>query len=211
MTKAVVNQIFQILSKANPNPTTELVYTTDFTLLVAVILSAQATDVSVNKATQELFVQYNTPSKILALGEENLKKCIKTIGLYNSKARHIIALCKELIERHHGHIPNTFEMLIRLPGIGRKTANVLLNVLFQKPVIAVDTHVFRVAKRIGLAQGNSVAKVEKELEQIITPPWLMHAHHWLILHGRYICKARNPNCNICPIKAYCAYIKSASG
>jgi endonuclease-3 len=205
----IMDKIFKLLSAHNPNPTTELVYTNDFTFLIAVILSAQATDISVNLATKPLFEIYNTPAKILALGETGLKNYIKSIGLFNRKAKNIIALCSVLIDNYDSRIPNNFKDLIQLPGVGRKTANVILNCLFHQPVIAVDTHVFRVSKRLGLAQSNSVAKVEKELEQIITPQWLTHAHHWLILHGRYICKAKKPNCNICPIKAYCAYFKSA--
>lgn len=205
MQAQIVNKIFEILSKNNENPKTELVYKNDFTLLVAVILSAQATDISVNLATKSLFEIYDTPEQILNLGEEGLKKYIKSIGLFNSKAKNIIALCKILISDHQSSVPNSFEELVKLPGVGRKTANVVLNCLFGLPTMAVDTHVFRVAKRIGLAKGNSPEAVEKELLQIIDGKWQGHAHHWLILHGRYICKARKPDCDICPIKEYCEY------
>lgn len=202
-----VDKIFTILSHNNKNPTTELEYKNDFTLLISVILSARATDVSVNLATKPLFEIYDTPSKILALGEERLKRYIKSIGLFNSKAKNIIALCNILIHSYHSCIPNNFEALLKLPGVGRKTANVILNCVFQKPTIAVDTHVFRVAKRLGLATGKTPQKVEAELLQVIDKQWLTHAHHWLILHGRYICKARQPNCMTCTLKAYCAYYK----
>ncbi|WP_342265003.1 endonuclease III [Cardinium endosymbiont of Philonthus spinipes] len=205
MEKPIVDKIFEILSNKNQNPTTELVYTNAFTLLVAVILSAQATDISVNIATKPLFEQCDTPEKMVCLGEEGLKKYIKSIGLFNHKAKNIISLCKRLITHYDGHIPNNFESLLQLPGVGRKTANVILNTLFNEPTIAVDTHVFRVAKRIGLAKGTTPQKVESELLEIIDQKWRRHAHHWLILHGRYICKARKPNCSICPIQTHCAY------
>ncbi|HJD62921.1 MAG TPA: endonuclease III [Rickettsia endosymbiont of Degeeriella rufa] len=207
MQAEIVNKIFEVFSKNNENPKTELVYKNDFTLLVAVILSAQATDVSVNLATKSLFETYDTPEKILGLGEEGLKKYIKSIGLFNSKAKNIIALCQILISTYDSKVPNNFEELVKLPGVGRKNANVVLNCLFGLPTMAVDTHVFRVAKRIGLAKGNTPEAVEKELLQIIDEKWLSHAHHWLILHGRYICKARKPDCEICPIKKYCEYYK----
>lgn len=210
MQAEIVNKIFEVFSKNNENPKTELVYKNDFTLLVAVILSAQATDVSVNLATKSLFEIYDTPEKILGLGEEGLKKYIKSIGLFNSKAKNVIALCQILISNYDSKVPNNFEELVKLPGVGRKTANVVLNCLFGLPTMAVDTHVFRVAKRIGLAKGNTPEAVEKELLQIIDGKWLSHAHHWLILHGRYICKARKPDCEICPIKEYCEYYKSAT-
>ena len=205
----IVNKIFEILSKNNPNPKTELIYKNNFTLLVAVILSAQANDISVNLATKSLFKIYDTPEKILELGEEGLKKYIKSIGLFNIKGKNIIALCKILINEYDNSVPNSFKELVKLPGVGRKTANVVLNCLFGMPTMAVDTHVFRVAKRIGLAQGSTPEVVEKELLQIINKKWLMHAHHWLILHGRYICKARKPDCDICPVKKYCEYYLNA--
>lgn len=209
MQAQIVNKIFEILSKNNENPKTELVYKNDFTLLVAVILSAQATDISVNIATKPLFEIYDTPKKILELGNEGLKKYIKSIGLYNSKAKNIMALCQILISDYNSKVPDNFEQLVKLPGVGRKTANVVLNCLFGLPTMAVDTHVFRVAKRVGLAKGSTPKAVEKELLQIIDGKWLNHAHHWLILHGRYICKARKPDCDICPIKEYCEYYKLA--
>lgn len=207
MEKPTVDKIFETLSHKNQNPTTELVYTNGFTLLVAVILSAQATDVAVNIATKSLFERYDTPEKMVCLGEEGLKKYIKSIGLFNHKAKNIIALSNLLINDYGSRVPNTFEALLQLPGIGRKTANVILNCLFNEPTIAVDTHVFRVAKRIGLAKGMTPAKVESELLETIDQKWHRHAHHWLILHGRYICKARKPNCPICSIKGYCTYFK----
>jgi endonuclease III len=208
MHKQTVDKIFKILSAKNPTPTTELIYTNDFTLTIAVILSAQATDISVNLATKPLFEHYYTPAKMLELGEEGLKQYIKSIGLYNHKAKNIIALCRILMDHYQGVIPNTFEALIQLPGIGRKTANVLLNCLFKQSTIAVDTHVFRVSKRIGLAQGNTPKKVEAELLQILDEKWIKNAHHWLLLHGRYICQARKPKCSICPIKQFCLFYKT---
>ncbi|MFK7974184.1 MAG: endonuclease III [Rickettsiaceae bacterium] len=201
----LANKIFEILSKDNPTPKTELNYTNNFTLAVAVILSAQATDISVNKATKELFATYDTAKKMLTLGEKKLKTYISTIGLYNSKANYIIELCKILIGKHNGLIPDNFVELIKLPGIGRKTANVILNCAFHKPTIAVDTHVFRVANRIGLSSGKNVDKVEKELLKNIPKKWLFYAHHWLILHGRYVCKARTPLCTKCRLSIYCQY------
>lgn len=202
-----IEKIFQIFSSADPKPKTELEYSNNFTLTIAVILSAQATDISVNKATKKLFEQYDTPHKIFLLGEANLKPYIKTIGLYNSKAKNIIALCEILINKYNSIIPDEFEELIKLPGIGRKTANVILNCAFAKPTMAVDTHVFRVAHRIGLSIGSSPEKVEKDLLKKIPKQWLLHAHHWLILHGRYVCKARTPICSRCSISAYCSYYK----
>ena len=202
-----IEKIFQIFSSAVPKPKTELEYSNNFTLTIAVILSAQATDISVNKATKKLFEQYDTPHKIFLLGEANLKTYIKTIGLYNSKAKNIIALCEILINKYNSIIPDEFEELIKLPGIGRKTANVILNCAFAKPTMAVDTHVFRVAHRIGLSIGSSPEKVEKDLLKKIPEKWLLHAHHWLILHGRYVCKARTPICSRCSISAYCSYYK----
>lgn len=200
-----IEKIFQIYSKNNPTPKTELEFTNNFTLAIAVILSAQATDISVNKATKLFFETHNTPEKILDLGEDRLKTYIKTIGLYNSKAKNIIALCKILIDKYNSRIPEEFGQLIKLPGIGRKTANVVLNCAFGKPTMAVDTHVFRVSHRIGLSTGKTPEKVEKDLLKKIPSKWLNHAHHWLILHGRYVCKARKPLCTECKIKEYCKY------
>lgn len=208
MQTEVINQIFEIFQNINPTPKTELVYLNNFTLLVAVVLSAQATDISVNKATKELFMHYNSPEKILALGEEDLKKYIKSIGLYNAKAKNIIALCEVLIKEYNSQVPTNFEQLIKLPGVGRKTANVVLNCAFNQPTLAVDTHVFRVAKRLGLAQATTPEKVEKELLENIHEKWLSFAHHWLILHGRYICIAKKPKCSICPVQKICEYYKS---
>lgn len=208
MERPIVDKIFHILSQKNQNPTTELVYKNDFTLLVAVILSAQATDISVNIATKPLFERFDTPEKMVCLGAAGLKKYIRSIGLFNHKAKNIIALCHLLINHHDSRVPNHFEALLQLPGVGRKTANVVLNCLFNAPTIAVDTHVFRVAKRIGLTKGTTPKKVESELLKIIDQKWRRHAHHWLILHGRYICKARKPNCTLCPIKVYCAYYQA---
>lgn len=198
-----VDKIFNLFSIANPLPTTELIYSNNFTLLVAVILSAQATDVSVNKATKELFTNYDTAEKMLKLGEEGLKYYIKSIGLFNSKAKNIIATSKILLEQYQGIVPSTFEELVKLPGVGRKTANVILSTAFDQDVIAVDTHVFRVSKRLGLAVSTTTEAVEAELMQNIPAKWIKHAHHWLILHGRYICKAQKPACNKCPVREYC--------
>ncbi|WP_341747649.1 endonuclease III [Candidatus Tisiphia endosymbiont of Dascillus cervinus] len=205
MQAQIVDKIFEILSQNNPTPRTELEYVNNFTLLVAVILSAQATDVSVNKATRLLFVKYNTPEKILELGEEGVRTYIRSIGLFITKAKNIVALCRILIDKYDSKVPNNFDDLIKLPGVGRKTANVVLNCLFGKLTIAVDTHVFRVSKRLGLANSNTPKKVELELVKVIDKKWLQHAHHWLILLGRYICKARVPNCPACPVKEYCEY------
>lgn len=208
MQTKIVDKIFQVFSSLDPAPKTELKYDNIFTLLVSIVLSAQATDISVNKATKELFIHYDTPKKILDLGEENLKNYIRIIGLYNAKAKNIIALCKILITDFNSQVPNSFEELIKLPGVGRKTANVLLNCAYGVPTVAVDTHVFRVSKRLGLALGNTPDKVEAELLEIIPEKWLKNAHHWLILHGRYICKARQPLCSICPVRDYCNYYKA---
>ena len=207
MQAEIIDKIFEILSKENKNPKTELKYVNDFTLLVAVVLSAQATDSSVNKATESLFNIYNTPEKMLELGEEGLKNYIKSIGLFTTKAKNIIALSHDLIEQHNSKVSNEFVDLIKLPGVGRKTANVVLNCLFDMPTIGVDTHVFRVARRLGLAHGNKPEQVEVELLNNINVKWHKNAHHWLILLGRYICKARVPNCPICPVKDYCDYFK----
>lgn len=200
-----IHHIFQKFSDITKHPETELEYSNNFTLAVAVILSAQATDISVNKATKNLFITHNTPQQILKLGEDGLKEYIKIIGLYNSKAKNIIALCKILIDKYKSEIPSEFEDLIGLPGIGRKTANVILNCAFGKPTMAVDTHVYRVSHRIGFSTGKTPEKVEKDLLQKISKKWLQHAHHWLILHGRYTCKARKPLCPECPITEYCEY------
>lgn len=205
MNQNIINKIFQEFSKLDPEPKTELNYTNNFTLAIAVILSAQATDISVNKATGELFKFYNTPKKMLELGEIRLKEYIKTIGLFNAKAKNVIALCQILIDKYNSILPDNFEDLVKLPGIGRKTANVILNCAFGHKTIAVDTHVFRVANRIGLANAKTPEKVEVQLLKNIPEQWLTYAHHWLILHGRYICKARKPNCQACIINSYCQY------
>ena len=199
--------IYARLAAANPRPTTELAYATPFELLVSVILSAQATDVGVNKATALLFPVANTPQAILALGESGLKRYIRTIGLFNSKARHIVAACRILVERHGGQVPAEREALEALPGVGRKTANVILNTAFGQPTIAVDTHIFRVANRTGLAPGKNVLEVEKRLLKFTPDEYKRNAHHWLILHGRYVCKARKPLCGDCVIFDLCEYGK----
>jgi endonuclease III len=198
-------QIYERLAAANPAPATELEYGTPFELLVSVVLSAQATDVSVNKATAKLFPVANTPAAILALGEDGLKGFIKTIGLFNSKAKNIMKTCAALIEQHGGEVPRDRDALEALPGVGRKTANVILNTAFGEPTIAVDTHIFRVANRIGLAPGANVRVVEDELVRVTPDEFKPHAHHWLILHGRYVCKARKPDCGKCLIADLCEY------
>ena len=198
-------QIFARLQAANPHPTTELNYSSEFELLVAVLLSAQATDVGVNKATDKLFPVANTPEAILALGQEGLESYIATIGLYRSKARHLLQTCHILIERHGSQVPQNREALEALPGVGRKTANVLLNTLFGHPTIAVDTHIFRIANRIGLAPGKTVDEVEQQLLKVVPRQYMQDAHHWLILHGRYVCKARKPECAQCIISDLCDY------
>lgn len=210
MNKATCKLIFKRFAALNPNPTTELIYHSPFELLIAVILSAQATDVSVNKATVNLFAIANTPKKILSLGEEWLKAQIKTIGLFNSKARHIIQTCEYLMVRHNGIVPDTREELEALPGVGRKTANVVLNTAFNQPTIAVDTHIFRVANRTGMAVGKTPLAVEVGLLKIIDRDYILLAHHWLILHGRYVCLARKPLCSTCVIKELCDFRKSSS-
>lgn len=197
--------IFQLFHAYNPHPTTELIYSSPFELLIAVILSAQATDKSVNKATQILFVKANTPEKIAALVLTGLKKYIKTIGLYNTKAKNIIKTCKILLEQYQGNIPNNREALESLPGVGRKTANVILNTVFHQPTIAVDTHIFRVCNRTGLARGKTPLAVEKMLLKVVPKKYLKNAHHWLVLHGRYICLARKPKCPECIIQDLCEY------
>ena len=205
MNEAKRKEIFRRLKKTNPNPKTELKHGSNFELLVAVILSAQATDVSVNKATKDLFKIANTPAKMLALGEEGLKTYIKSIGLFNNKAKNIIAASQILIDKHGGRIPRDRKGLQTLPGVGRKTANVVLNNAFGQPTIAVDTHIFRVANRTGIAPGKNVLVVEQRLEKFVPEQYKMHAHHWLILHGRYTCIARKPKCNACAIIDLCEY------
>jgi endonuclease-3 len=204
-------RIFQRLQAANPAPTTELIYRGPFELLVAVILSAQATDKGVNKATEKLFKVANTPRTILKLGETGLKDYIKTIGLFNTKAKNIMAMCRLLVERHQGKVPDKREALEALPGVGRKTANVILNTAFGQPTIAVDTHIFRVANRIGLAKGKTPLAVEKQLIETIPAEYLHDAHHWLILHGRYVCTARKPQCPTCIIRDLCVYPDKTAG
>ncbi len=198
-------EIFERLQAENPQPTTELQYKTPFELLIAVILSAQATDKGVNKATEKLFNQASTPRGILALGEDGLKEQIKTIGLYNSKAKNIITTCRILVEKHNSEVPTDREALEALPGVGRKTANVILNTAFGQPTIAVDTHIFRVSNRTGLAPGKTVYEVEKKLLKFVPEEFKLDAHHWLILHGRYVCTARKPRCNACIIEDLCEY------
>jgi endonuclease III len=198
-------EIFRRLREANPKPTTELAYATPFQLLVAVILSAQSTDIGVNKVTRRLFPVAGTPQAILALGEAKLKGYISTIGLFNAKAKNIIATCALLIERHGGEVPRSRTDLEALPGVGRKTANVVLNTAFGEATIAVDTHIFRVANRTGIAPGKSVRAVEDKLDQVVPAEYRQDAHHWLILHGRYVCKARKPDCPQCIIRDLCAY------
>ena len=198
-------RIFERLAEAIPDPTTELRYATPFELLIAVVLSAQATDKSVNKATAELFKVANTPQAIVALGEEGLKRYIRHIGLYNTKARNIIALCRQLIECHAGEVPGTRKALEALPGVGRKTANVVLNTAFGESTIAVDTHIFRICNRIGLAPGDNVRQVEDKLNRVTPREFKKDAHHLLILHGRYVCTARRPKCVECVIRDLCEY------
>jgi endonuclease-3 len=198
-------QLYERLAKANPNPTTELNYRSPFELLISVVLSAQATDVSVNKATAKLFAVANTADTILSLGEDRLKPYIRTIGLFNSKAKNILGACEILVEQHGGQVPRSREALEALPGVGRKTANVILNTAFGEPTIAVDTHIFRVSNRTGLATGKDVLAVEKKLERFTPDEFKRDAHHWLILHGRYVCKARKPSCPECLIADLCDY------
>jgi endonuclease-3 len=198
-------EIFRRLQAANPRPATELRYTTTFELLVAVILSAQATDKGVNRATADLFPVANTPQAMLALGEEGLRRYIKSIGLFNSKAKNIIAACRILVDEHHGEVPEDRHALERLPGVGRKTANVILNTAFGQPTIAVDTHIFRVSNRTRLATGGTPLEVEKKLLRFVPEEFRLHAHHWLILLGRYTCIARRPKCPACVIVDLCEY------
>ncbi|PAA09553.1 endonuclease III [Pseudomonas fragi] len=203
-------EIFRRFHDDNPEPKTELAYTSPFELLIAVILSAQATDVSVNKAMAKLFPVANTPEAIYALGVEGLSQYIKTIGLYNSKARNVIETCRLLIERHDSQVPQTREELEALPGVGRKTANVVLNTAFRKLTMAVDTHIFRVSNRTGIAPGKNVVEVEKNLMKYVPKPYLLDAHHWLILHGRYVCQARKPRCGSCRIEDLCDFKEKTS-
>ena len=205
MKQKEIGEFFRRLKIKAPNPTTELVYKSNFDLLVAVVLSAQATDVSVNKATSKLYKSANTPEAILSLNELGLKSFIKTIGLYNSKAKNIVALSKILIEKYEGEVPSERKALESLPGVGRKTANVILNTLFGELTIAVDTHIFRVSNRTGLAKGKTPVEVELKLMRRVPKEYLKNAHHWLILHGRYICKARTPNCSECIVQDLCYY------
>ena len=200
-----IKEIFERFKKENPNPTSELKWTNSFTLLVSVVLSAQATDKSVNKATESLYKIADTPQKILSLGEDNLISYIKSIGLYKSKTKHIIELSKMLISEFDSKIPDNLEDLIKLPGVGRKTANVVLNVLFNKPTMPVDTHLLRISPKIGLAQGSTPLEIEKSLCARIPQEYMNHAHHWLILHGRYVCTARNPHCENCIINDICKH------
>jgi endonuclease-3 len=212
MTPDAIEHFFATLQAANPQPGSELEYTSVFELLVAVLLSAQATDASVNKATRRLFPVAHTPQQILALGLHGLESHIKTIGLYRSKARHLMQTCRILLERHGGQVPRRREELEALPGVGRKTANVVLNVAFGEPTIAVDTHIFRVSNRTGLAPGKTPYEVEMKLLQRVPPRYLENAHHWLILHGRYVCQARKPHCWECRVAPWCDYdAKTAAG
>jgi endonuclease-3 len=203
--KPQIEEFFARLQKANPNPRGELEYLNPYTLLVAVVLSAQATDASVNKATEPLFKIADTPEKMVKLGEARLKGFIKTIGLFNTKAKNVIKLSDILIKEHGGQVPADREILQTLPGVGRKTANVVLNIAFGQPTMAVDTHIFRVGNRTGLAPGKDPLAVELQLEKRVPAPYRLHAHHWLILHGRYICKARRPDCPVCVVKDICQY------
>ena len=205
MRKANIEEFFRRLEERDPDPRGELDYINPYTLLVAVVLSAQATDVGVNKATGPLFEVADTPEKMLALGEARVRDYIKTIGLFNTKAKNVIALSRLLIDEHGGEVPHDRAALEKLPGVGRKTANVVLNIAFGEPTIAVDTHIFRVGNRTGLAPGKTVLAVEQKLEKAVPAKYRLHAHHWLILHGRYICKARKPDCPACPVNDLCAY------
>jgi endonuclease-3 len=205
MKKQDIEPFFATLKAANPNPVTELEYTSVFELLAAVLLSAQATDVSVNKATRKLFPVANTPPAILDLGLQRLERAIQTIGLYRTKARNLLETCRLLVERHGGEVPHTREALEALPGVGRKTANVVLNVAFGQPTMAVDTHIFRVSNRTGLARGKNPLEVEKALERRVPAAYAVDSHHWLILHGRYVCQARKPRCWECAVARYCNF------
>lgn len=205
MKKEYITEFFTRLRAENPVPKSDLEYTNNFTLLVAVVLSAQATDIGVNKATQHLFPIADTPEKMVALGEDKIRDLIKTIGLYKAKAANVYKLCQILIEKHDSQVPITREDLMALPGVGRKTANVVLNVAFGQPTIAVDTHLFRVGNRTGMAKGKTPEEVERKLEKKIPKEFLLNAHHWLILHGRYVCKARKPECSTCIVSDLCKF------
>ncbi len=207
LTAQVIN-IFTCLQEFNPHPTTELNYSSPFELLVAVVLSAQATDVGVNKATAKLYKVANTPEQILALGLSGLEAYIKTIGLYRTKAKNVIGLSQVLVDEQNSEVPDDFDALVKLPGVGRKTANVVLNTLFGRHTIAVDTHIFRVSNRLGIAPGKTPLEVETKLNKIVPDEFKRDAHHWLILHGRYVCKARKPECGKCLINQYCNYFKT---
>lgn len=203
LSRSEISEIFEIFKKKTPAPKSELTAPNNYTFLVSVVLSAQSTDKSVNKATKELYEKIKTPEEMLGLGEEKLLDYIKSIGLYKSKGKHIIQLSRILTEKFGSSIPETFEDLISLPGVGRKTANVILNSVYKKPTMPVDTHILRISPRIGLATGNTPEKVEKELLEVIPEQYLLNAHHWLILHGRYICTAKKPDCASCPIERLC--------
>ena len=205
MSDAEVEELFERLAAVNPAPVTELAFRNPYTLLVAVVLSAQATDTGVNKVTGPLFAVADTPARMVALGEDRVREMIRTIGLYRNKAKNIVGLSRRLVERHGGEVPREREPLEALPGVGRKTANVVLNAAFGIPTIAVDTHVFRVANRTGLAGGKTPLEVENALLEVVPERFRRYAHHWLILHGRYVCKARRPDCPACPIRDLCAY------
>jgi endonuclease-3 len=205
MKRADVDEFFRRLAERTPEPRTELHATSPYTMLVAVVLSAQATDAGVNKATPGLFAAADTPERMMALGEAGVRERIRTIGLYQAKAKNIVALSRLLVERHGGAVPRDREALESLPGVGRKTANVVLNNVFGEPTIAVDTHVFRVANRTTMAAGKTPLAVERRLEKVVPDRWKTHAHHWLILHGRYTCKARRPDCRACPVSDLCGY------
>ncbi len=205
MTPAQADRFYALLAERNPEPRSDLEYADPYTLLVAVVLSAQATDSGVNKATRPLFARVNTPSAMVELGEEGLAEAIRTIGLYKTKARNVIELSRRLLSLHGGKVPHDRAALEALPGVGRKTANVVLNIAFGEPTIAVDTHCFRVANRTGLAPGKTVLDVEQGLMKATPAKWMQHAHHWLILHGRYVCKARKPDCPACVVRELCAF------
>jgi len=205
MNAAQIDEFFRRMAEANPEPKSDLEYTNAYTLLVAVVLSAQATDAGVNRATRELFMTVKTPQAMLMLGEEGLRQHIKTIGLFNAKAKNVIALSEILVNEHGGEVPSSREALERLPGVGRKTANVVLNIAFGEPTIAVDTHIFRVGNRMRMATGKNVEEVERKLVRKVPKQWKQHAHHWLILHGRYTCKARKPDCPHCRVSDLCPY------
>ncbi|MGY0561418.1 endonuclease III [Luteimonas sp. A277] len=211
MTRAEIGEMFARLRELNPNPETELEYSTPFELLIAVLLSAQATDVGVNKATRRLYPVANTPQAMLDLGEEEVRRHIATIGLFNTKAKNVMATCRILVERHGGEVPRDRAALEALPGVGRKTANVVLNTAFGEPTMAVDTHIFRVSNRTGLAPGKDVRAVEDALLKRVPAEYLLDAHHWLILHGRYVCKARKPDCPVCVIRDLCRYPDKTPG